>query len=126
VSTFAGRLESASALHAETILDRRRTRYVIAIVGLVTGLGACVLVGTSDHLVDPLEYGLLLVDVIVGTAAVAVYWLVRRQEACWLRLEDAACELWSLHSVPENEIVARVRAMIERERSAPNPDLETS
>jgi hypothetical protein len=51
---------------------------VIAIVGLVTGLGACVLVGTSDHLVDPLEYGLLLVDVIVGTAAVAVYWLVRR------------------------------------------------
>jgi len=52
--------------------------------------------------------------------------LAGRQEACWLRLEDAACELWSLHSVPENEIVARVRAMIERERSAPNPDLETS
>jgi hypothetical protein len=52
--------------------------------------------------------------------------LAARQGACWLRLEDAAGELWSLHSVPEEEIVARVRAMIERERSATDRDLETS
>jgi hypothetical protein len=52
--------------------------------------------------------------------------LAARQESCWLRLEDAAGELWSLHSVPEEDIVARVRAMIERERSATDRDLEAS
>jgi signal transduction histidine kinase len=78
VSAFAGSLESASALHAETLLARRVTRYLIAIVGLLMGIGACFLVATSDHLVDPLAYGLLLADVVVGTAAVAIYWLVRR------------------------------------------------
>jgi hypothetical protein len=34
--------------------------------------------------------------------------------------------LWSLHSASEEEIVARVREMIERERSAPDPDAEIS
>jgi hypothetical protein len=52
--------------------------------------------------------------------------LAARQSFCWLRLEDAASELWSLHSVPEEEIVARVRALIERERSAPDPNPEAS
>ena len=33
----------------------------------MTGVGAFVLVATSDHLVDPLGYGLLLADVIIGT-----------------------------------------------------------
>lgn len=50
--------------------------------------------------------------------------LAARQSACWLRLEDAASELWSLHAVPEEKIVERVRAIIERERSAPEPDIE--
>jgi hypothetical protein len=52
--------------------------------------------------------------------------LAARQGVCWLRLEDAAGELWSLHSVPEEEILARVRAMIERERSVTECDLEAS
>jgi hypothetical protein len=52
--------------------------------------------------------------------------LAARQSVCWLRLEDAAAELWSLHSASEEEIVARVREMIERERSAPDPDAEIS
>jgi hypothetical protein len=52
--------------------------------------------------------------------------LAARQGVCWLRLEDAAGELWSLHSVPEEEILARVRAMIERERSVTDCDLEAS
>jgi hypothetical protein len=78
MSTYAGELESASTLDTGTILECRITRYAIGIVGLLTGAGAFVLVGTSDHLVDPIAYGLVLVDVIVGTAAVTVYWLVRR------------------------------------------------
>ena len=52
--------------------------------------------------------------------------LAARRGASWLRLEDAVGELWSLHSVSEEEIVARVRGMIERERSAADPDLEPS
>ena len=52
--------------------------------------------------------------------------LAARQSVCWLRLDDAASELWSLHSVSEETIVARVREIIERERSAPDPDFEIS
>jgi hypothetical protein len=52
--------------------------------------------------------------------------LAARQSVCWLRLDDAASELWSLHSVSEERIVARVREIIERERSAPDPDFEIS
>ena len=43
--------------------------------------------------------------------------LAARQGVCWLRLEDAVSELSSLHSVSEEEILTRVRAMIESERS---------
>ena len=43
--------------------------------------------------------------------------LAARQGVCWLRLEDAVAELSSLHSVSEEEILTRVRAMIESERS---------
>lgn len=42
--------------------------------------------------------------------------LAARQGACWLRLEDAVSELSSLHSVSEEEILMRVRALIESER----------
>jgi hypothetical protein len=48
--------------------------------------------------------------------------LAAREAVCWLRLQDAAGELWSLHSVPEEEILARVRAMIESERSPADQD----
>ena len=43
--------------------------------------------------------------------------LAARQGICWLRLEDAIAELSSLHSVSEEEVLTRVRAMIESERS---------
>ena len=43
--------------------------------------------------------------------------LAARQGVCWLRLEDAVSELSSLHSISEEEILTRVRAMIESERS---------
>ena len=52
--------------------------------------------------------------------------LAARQNVCWLRLEDAASELWSLHAVPEEKIVERVRTVIERERSTPGPEIDIS
>jgi signal transduction histidine kinase len=78
VSTYAGSLESAAAVHPEAVLERRLTRYLIVIAGVLTGVGGFTLLATSDHLVDPLAYGLQLADLIVGTSAVAVYWLARR------------------------------------------------
>jgi hypothetical protein len=48
--------------------------------------------------------------------------LAARQGVCWLRLEDAVAELSSLHSVSEEEILRRVRAMIESERSVLDMD----
>jgi len=43
--------------------------------------------------------------------------LAAREGVCWFRLEDAVAELSSLHSVSDEEILSRVRAMIESERS---------
>jgi signal transduction histidine kinase len=37
-----------------------------------------VLVATSDHLVDPLAYGLQIGVIVVSTIAIALYWAVRR------------------------------------------------
>jgi hypothetical protein len=49
--------------------------------------------------------------------------LAARRGVAWVRLEDAAVELWSLHTVSEEAIVARILASIERERArAPDPD----
>jgi hypothetical protein len=46
--------------------------------GLLAGVGGFTLLATSDHLVDPRAYGFQLANMIVGTSAVAVYWLARR------------------------------------------------
>jgi hypothetical protein len=42
--------------------------------------------------------------------------LAAREGVCWLRLDDAVAVLSSLRSVSEEEILRRVRAMIESER----------
>jgi len=48
--------------------------------------------------------------------------LAAREGVCWFRLEDAVAELSSLHSVSDEEILRRVRAMIESERSVLDMD----
>jgi signal transduction histidine kinase len=78
VSTYAGQLESVARAHGETILERRVTRQIIAVVGVLAGIGGGAFVATSGHLVDPVEYGLLVADVVIGTVGVALYWLARR------------------------------------------------
>lgn len=60
------------------VAARRGTLVVVATLGLLAGVGGFLLVATSDHLVDPLAYGLLVANTIVGTVGVALYWLVRR------------------------------------------------
>ena len=45
--------------------------------------------------------------------------LAARRWACWSRFEDAISELYALHDVQEEEILARARRAIERERADP-------
>ncbi len=42
--------------------------------------------------------------------------LAGRKDDCWERLEDAASELIAVHEADAEELVARVRAVAERER----------
>ena len=42
--------------------------------------------------------------------------LAARLSVCWMRLDDAASELSTLHAISDEEIIARVKAIIERER----------
>jgi signal transduction histidine kinase len=78
VSTYAGQLESVARPGVTTILERRLTKQIVACAGFLAGIGACTLLATSDHLVHPVEYGLLVGNLVVGTTGVALYWLARR------------------------------------------------
>ena len=53
-------------------------RIAIAAGGLVLGIGGGLLVGTSDHLVDGVAYGLQLAIMVIGTVWAALVWLKRR------------------------------------------------
>src|SRR5437870_5530127 len=50
------------------------SRIGVGVAGLLGGIGGAVLVATSDHLVDPLAYGLQIGVMVAGTTAVALYW----------------------------------------------------
>lgn len=52
--------------------------------------------------------------------------LVARKDESFARLEDAASELWSVHGVPEEEILARVRVTIGRDRGHAENDSATA
>jgi signal transduction histidine kinase len=78
VSTAIAPTAAATPSVQEAVLARRRVLVVVATLGLLTGVGGFILVATSDHLVRPLAYGLLVANVVVGTVGVALYWLVRR------------------------------------------------
>jgi hypothetical protein len=45
-----------------------------------------------------------------------------RADSCWERLDDVVSELYSLHEVDEDAIVARVRAAMAPDESVPNRD----
>ncbi|MFL5950546.1 MAG: sensor histidine kinase [Gaiellaceae bacterium] len=78
MSTYAGQLEAAASASRRSLLERRATQQLIGVAGVLAGVGAGALIATSDHLAHPLGYGLLVADLVIGTAGVALYWLVRR------------------------------------------------
>ena len=69
---------SASAAYVSTILARRGVLIAAAIAWVLVAIGAGLLLATSDHLVDPIAYGIQRAVIIVGWSSAALYWLVRR------------------------------------------------
>src|SRR5262245_21578586 len=51
---------------------------VVALSGVLTAVGGGVVIATSNHLVDPVAYGLEIAVVVAGTVGVALYWAVNR------------------------------------------------
>ena len=70
--------DSASAATISTILARRGVLIAAAIAWVLVAIGAGLLLATSDHLVDPIAYGIQRAVIIVGWSSAALYWLVRR------------------------------------------------
>ena len=69
---------SASGATLSRILARRGVLIAAAIGWVLVAIGAGLLLATSDHLVDPLAYGIQRAVIIVGWSSAALYWLVRR------------------------------------------------
>jgi signal transduction histidine kinase len=63
---------------AAPLLTGRRQRVAVAFVGVTAGLGALALVATSDHLLHPEAYGIVIANVVIGSVGVALYWAARR------------------------------------------------
>ena len=80
VSTVVGAHAVASAAPPtpSTFVRRRGVLTALAIGGLAVAIGAGLLVATSDHLVDPIGFGVWLGVTVVGWFGAALYWLVRR------------------------------------------------
>ena len=62
----------------QAILARRGVLVAVAIAWALIAIGAGLLLATSDHLVDPVAYGIQRAVIIVGWSSAALYWLVRR------------------------------------------------
>ena len=80
MSTISAGPSSATTDPAEAMISARRSLLLAAFAaaGLLVAMGAGLLLATSDHLVDPIAFGLDHALVVVGWFSAALYWLVRR------------------------------------------------
>ena len=79
MSTIAANSGSrAKGLIGATRLESRRIIVACATAIALAGIAGSVLVATSDHLVDPVAWGLEIAVIAVGTAAIAVFWAAAR------------------------------------------------
>ncbi len=78
MSTAVEEHRVASAGIVSATPARREVLIALACGGLLAAIGGGLLVATSDHLVDPIGFGLLVVVMVVGWFIAALYWLVRR------------------------------------------------
>ena len=80
MSTISAGPSAAASIPAKAMISARRGLLLAAFAaaGLLLAIGAGLLLATSDHLVDPLAYGIQRAVIIVGWSSAALYWLVRR------------------------------------------------
>ena len=79
VSSISAGASSASTVPAKAMISvRRGSLAAFAAAGLLVAIGAGLLLATSDHLVDPIAFGLQVAVIVVGWFSAALYWLVRR------------------------------------------------
>ena len=80
MSTISAGPSAAASIPAKAMNSARRGLLLAAFAaaGLLLAIGAGLLLATSDHLVDPLAYGIQRAVIIVGWSSAALYWLVRR------------------------------------------------
>ena len=57
---------------------RRGVLIAFALGGPLVAIGAGLLVATSNHLVHPVAYGLMIAVMVAGSFGASLYWLVRR------------------------------------------------
>jgi signal transduction histidine kinase len=69
---------TVSAGTISAILVRRDVLIALASGGVLVAIGAGLLLATSDHLVHPIAYGLMIAVMVAGSFGAALYWLVRR------------------------------------------------
>jgi signal transduction histidine kinase len=67
-----------AARPVSTVFARRGILAVLAVVGLLGAVGGALLVATSDHLVDPIAWGVQIGVMILGAVAASLTWLARR------------------------------------------------
>ena len=79
MSTISVGPSGATTVPAKAMISvRRGSLAAFAAAGLLVAIGAGLLLATSDHLVDPIAYGIQRAVIIVGWSSAALYWLVRR------------------------------------------------
>ncbi len=79
MSTISAGSSSAATVPAKAMISvRRGSLAAFAAAGLLVAMGAGLLLATSDHLVDPVAFGLQVAVNVVGWFSAALYWLVRR------------------------------------------------
>ena len=87
-----------------SLVVRRGVLIALAIGGLLVTIGAGLLVATSDHLVDPIAFGLQVAVMLVGWFSAALYWLVRRpgnRLGPWLLVVAVCTAVMSLEGATE-------------------------
>ena len=78
MATLQTEPKAVSPLQVWTVLGDSAMRTAIAASGVVLAVGGGLLLATSDHLVDPVAYGLQMAVLIIGAVAAALVWIKRR------------------------------------------------
>ena len=79
MSTISAGPSGIATVPATAMISVRRGVLVaLASAAVLVAIGAGLLLATSDHLVDPIAYGIQRAVIIVGWSSAALYWLVRR------------------------------------------------